>query len=699
MKTILKIITFSLLIVFTISCNEEEENFDFIRTVEAPLNVKALFDVTQDNTGLVSIVPTADNAVKFDIYFGDGTEDPVSLNQGEQTEHTYTEGTYEVTLVAHGPTGLSSEVTQELVVSFIPPEITDVVVVNDEAVSKKINVTVTADNAITYDVYFGEEGNDEPLSANIGDTVSYIYENVGLYTITIEVKGAAIETTTYVVENFEVIALVQPSQPAPTPPVREPDDVISIFSAAYENIENVNYFPDWGQGGQGSSWNMFDLNGDEMLQYINISYQGIALEEGTSIDVSGMEYLHLDVWTADVVTDIETSLINNASGTVTEAPVTNSLTTDTWTSIDIPISDYTDQGLTVSEIFQLKFVGTPWAAGTIFIDNIYFWKEATGPSPLIGTWKFSEEPGSLGVGPAMGDISWWNCDAGCVTERACLYDDLYIFNADGTFNNVLGTETWIEGWQGGSDACDTPVAPYDGTAEATFDHNQSEGSITINGLGAYLGIPKANNQGELPNVDVPDSITYQVNFLDTDTISVYIESGSGVFWQYKLVRTDTPDSPIVGTWQLSTEPGSLGVGPAIGDIGWWNCDATCVTERACFYDDQYIFNSDGSFQNILGSETWIEGWQGGSDACGTPVAPHDGSNAATYEYNLGAGTITLNGLGAYLGLPKANNQGELPNVDVPDSITYDVTFTDDTHMDVVIEAGSGVFWQYKFVKI
>ncbi|MAQ75718.1 MAG: hypothetical protein CL613_05235 [Aquimarina sp.] len=38
------------------------------------------------------------------------------------------------------------------------------------------------------------------------------------------------------------------------------------------------------------------------------------------------------------------------------------------------MSAYTDQGLTVADIHQLKFVGDPWAAGTVFIDNIYFYK-------------------------------------------------------------------------------------------------------------------------------------------------------------------------------------------------------------------------------------------------------------------------------------------------------------------------------------
>ncbi len=56
----------------------------------------------------------------------------------------------------------------------------------------------------------------------------------------------------------------------------------------------------------------------------------------------------------------------------------------------------------------------------------------------------------------------------------------------------------------------------------------------------------------------------------------------------------------------------------------------------------YVFNTDGSFQNVVGSETWVETWQGAAaEGCGTPVAPHDGSATATYTYDEAAGTITL----------------------------------------------------------
>ena len=147
-------------------------------------------------------------------------------------------------------------------------------------------------------------------------------------------------------------------------------------------------------------------------------------------------------------------------------------------------------------------------------------------------------------------------------------------------------------------------------------------------------------------------------------------------------------SPVEGTWMLAPVAGALQVGPEAGSGEWWSSSEDDVTTRACYFDDHYVFNADGSFQNVLRDETWLEAWQGvDADQCGAPVAPHDGSNPATWEYDEATGEVTLTGLGAYLGLPKAMNAGELPNVDVPESVTYTVTMEDDM-MTVVIEAGT-----------
>ena len=105
MKTINKL--FTLLFVFTalISCKEdflEETDFGIV----APSNVSATFNITQDNTGLVTITPTAVGAVSFDVDFGDGSEVATGIAVGKHVKHTYTEGNHTVGVTAKGLGGL-----------------------------------------------------------------------------------------------------------------------------------------------------------------------------------------------------------------------------------------------------------------------------------------------------------------------------------------------------------------------------------------------------------------------------------------------------------------------------------------------------------------------------------------------------------------------------------------------------------------
>jgi hypothetical protein len=157
---------------------------------------------------------------------------------------------------------------------------------------------------------------------------------------------------------------------------------------------------------------------------------------------------------------------------------------------------------------------------------------------------------------------------------------------------------------------------------------------------------------------------------------------------------------VEGTWQIAPEPNSLAVGPGLGDFSWWSINADEVIQRSCYYDDLFVFRADGTFVNMHGSETWLEEWQnGGPDAgCGAPVAPHDGSNAATWTYNDNNRTVTLNGVGAYLGLPKVNNSGEIDDpANAPASITYPANIQGD-RMTIDISFGPG-FWHYELVRV
>jgi hypothetical protein len=386
MKKIKTIFKAFLILIFVSACTENE-NLDFLDNIAAPTNVLANFNITQDNTGLVTITPTAEGAVSFNILFGDATADPVKIEQGSQAIHTYAEGTYDVTTVAYNATGKTTEIIQPLVVSFQAPQNLVVTAENDIAVSKQVNVMATAEFASMYEFYSGEAAVTQPAATvNIGDVLNYQYAEPGTYDIKVIAKGGAIETSEYTA-TFVVTAILAPINSAVPPQSRDAIDVVSIFSDVYTDVAGSDFYPNWGQSTQ---YSVFDLNGDAIIQYSNLNYQGIQI--GTTQDLETMEFLHLNVWTTDAA-DIETFLISSSSG---EKAIKTTLSSNNWTSITIPMSAFTDQGLAVSDIHQLKFVGS----GTVFIDNIYFYKS---PTPTGTPIVFDDFEGN-------GNISTWAGD-------------------------------------------------------------------------------------------------------------------------------------------------------------------------------------------------------------------------------------------------------------------------------------------------
>lgn len=150
----------------------------------------------------------------------------------------------------------------------------------------------------------------------------------------------------------------QPSTPAPTP-THAASDVISLFSSAYTNLAGVNLNPGWGQATQVSTIPILGVN---TLRLSGLNYQGI--EIGRNLDVSGMQYLSIDYWSANS-TALSVFLIS--PGPV-ETPFALTVPTSGWNRLDIPLSSFSPVNL--SSVFQLKFEGN----GDIFIGNLYFRK-------------------------------------------------------------------------------------------------------------------------------------------------------------------------------------------------------------------------------------------------------------------------------------------------------------------------------------
>ncbi len=396
MKNIYKIFGSMFFIFLLIGCDEDfSDNNEFAKNIAPPSNVSASFDITQDNTGDVTITPTGEGAISFVIDYGDGSPVSSSIKSGGSVKHTFKEGNHTIKVTATGLNNLTTTADVSLTVSFNAPENLQVTIENDEVTSKKVNVTATADWATVFDFIPGEAGAD-PVTANIGETASFTYKEAGTYTIKVVARGAAIATTEFS-QEFEVTAILAPAVSAPTQPDRPSSTVVSIFSDKYSDIAGTDFYPWWWQSTQ---YEEYDLNGDKMIKYSKVNYQGVQFAE--SQDVSGMEFMHIDVWTASPeFENLEISLISASNG---EKPVLAKLNQDEWTSFDIPLTDWTDQGLTIADMHQLKFAINPYngdGAGVIFLDNIYFWKANSVGLPIY----FDNEEPFKGVGGASFELS------------------------------------------------------------------------------------------------------------------------------------------------------------------------------------------------------------------------------------------------------------------------------------------------------
>lgn len=691
MNLLKNISLFIIVLLIAVSCKKDTDNLDYLNGVTAPSNVNVHFDITQDNTGLVTIIPGAEGVTEYLVTFGDvDDETPLQYGLTEKITHIYEEGVYSVGITASGLTGLSTKIVQDLTVTFLPPENLDVTVSQDVANPSIVSVVATVDLATVLEIYFGDVQDEVPVLAAPEEVVTHTYAEPSDYVIKVIAKNGGSATLEY----SKTVTVPEGSDP-----VNLPIDFESFtVNYGFENFGNATSTVIDNPDASGINTSA------RVAQFVKPAgaetWAGSLLTLENPIDFSVNKLFKMKVWSPKSGATVKLKVENLETGDIAHEVDAITTTNNQWEelSFDFSAIDINNDYQKLVFFFDFGNVGDD---ATYYFDDV----KQGGTSPgtgIAGTWKVAPEAGSLGVGPAQGDMSWWSIDDAGVTERACFFDDTYVFNADGSFNNVLGSETWIEGWQGGADACGTPVAPHDGSAAATYTYDEGAGSVTLTGTGAYLGIPKAYNGGELTNpADAPESITYIIEFSENNTVMTIDIDAGGAWWRYKLVKEGGgTTSPYAGTWQVAPEAGSLGVGPGQGDLSWWSIDDAGVADRACFYDDTYVFGDDGSFSNMLGTETWIEGWQGGTDACGAPVAPHDGTVAATYVYDESAGTVTINGTGAYLGIPKATNEGELTDpADAPASISYIVEFSENnTVMTIDIEAGAGVWWRYKLVK-
>ena len=158
------------------------------------------------------------------------------------------------------------------------------------------------------------------------------------------------------------------------------------------------------------------------------------------------------------------------------------------------------------------------------------------------------------------------------------------------------------------------------------------------------------------------------------------------------------------TWSLAQQAGEIWVGPD-GNTTWWAIPATGPTDRPCLFNDEWIFSEDGTMEYDANGDVYAETYMGvAAEGC-TPETnltyPHDAWASGIHSFEIIPGNgplpdqLKVNGLGAFIGIPKAANGGEVSSPVT--SVTYDIlSMTDvagDRYMEIECDFGGGL-WRF-----
>jgi len=169
-----------------------------------------------------------------------------------------------------------------------------------------------------------------------------------------------------------------PDVAAPTPPSRNADDVISLFSDAYNDITIDAWSAVWDD----SDIEDLQIEGNDTKKISFTNFIGVDFQS-SRFDASAYTHFHMDIYTSTDTQDKSFNLkFSNWNGGSAEANAIeysvnngNFLTNPnpgTWISLDIPLANFTAIGnADRSDLVQFVITSN---LGVVYFDNLYLYK-------------------------------------------------------------------------------------------------------------------------------------------------------------------------------------------------------------------------------------------------------------------------------------------------------------------------------------
>lgn len=368
------------------SCEGDDVN-DLTASIDAPSGLDLIFNITQDNTGLVTISPSGQSVSTFEVFYEDGTGESTVLALGQNAERNYPEGTFPVRVIATSLNGEQTEFTKDLTVSFRAPENLSITITESATSNLGIEVTAMADFETSFEVDFGEDPSIAPVVFMEGDDpVTYEYATTGTFTVTVTALSGGAATT----ETTEVVMIEDP--------VILPLDFESTtldygligFEAGVSIVDN----PDVSAGNSSSNVVSIEKVGTQTFGGVVVPLSGL-------IDFSESTNFRMKTWSPMPVGTKVTLKVENADGSIDSEDFEAFTTTmNEWETLFFDTT-----GLDTTQPFS-RFVvffdlGAPPTGDINFFDDIEL---ADGP-PILLPLDFEDERRVYDIGTNEGGFS------------------------------------------------------------------------------------------------------------------------------------------------------------------------------------------------------------------------------------------------------------------------------------------------------
>lgn len=328
-------------------------------TIGLPENLDFVAEVANDDSGTVTITPTADGAAYFEVDFGDGTLNDNRVLPGKSIAHVYPEGDYNVTITAFGLGGQSVELSRAIMVRFTPPANLELNLSIDPVQTNVVTLAPTADNALNFTIYFGEVANETPVLIEAGNSTTYTYSESGTYTVRV-IANSASSTT---IEQSETVVIVLPT-------------VSLTLPVDFENPEIAYAFESFG----GANLSVVDnpspsaVNASARVAQLSKSagaevWAGGFLQLPAPIDFSGGTTGSIKVWSPKAGAQVLFKIENASDGNLFYEATATTTVSNTWEVLEFDFSGV-DPAQAYHKLVVFMDFGNSGDGSNYFFDDI-----------------------------------------------------------------------------------------------------------------------------------------------------------------------------------------------------------------------------------------------------------------------------------------------------------------------------------------